>query len=273
MYVLVPALASTDHAIPGALEAPVNLYRSLKWPLCGVCSKASPAAVHIMEGALRWGVEHIFSHQHYITEHSQGTPAATPSPNARDHDLKMEDAASPQGPSHPAREAGTAGAEATPSPRRRTTPASASPEPGMQSPFGAPEQQQQPKSHSKPRNRNSGSVFQPVYTDTVLEKVLEWSMALSRAAKAWAHGSEGVNDDKASSGVGGAAQSLGEVLGADWSCVKLHEWSQSQLDDDTQADEGGCFSLHAELPTPILQLIRLDVKAQCGWLHHRAVLW
>ncbi|KAL3149213.1 hypothetical protein ABBQ32_002039 [Trebouxia sp. C0010 RCD-2024] len=217
-------------------------------------SKASPAAVHIMEGALRWGVEHIFSHQHYITEHSQGTPAATPSPNARDHDLKMEDAASPQGPSHPAREAGTAGAEATPSPRRRTTPASASPEPGMQSPFGAPEQQQQPKSHSKPRNRNSGSVFQPVYTDTVLEKVLEWSMALSRAAKAWAHGSEGVNDDKASSGVGGAAQSLGEVLGADWSCVKLHEWSQSQLDDDTQADEGDDDDARTDLECAELDL-------------------
>lgn len=210
-----------------------------------------------MEGALRWGVEHIFSHQHYITEQSQETPSATPSPNAQDHDLKMEDAPSPQGPSHPTQEAGTAGAEATPSPRRRTTPpASASPEPGMQSPFGAPEQQQQPKSHSKPRNRNSGSVFQPVYSDTVLEKVLEWSMSPSRAAKAGAHpGSEGVSADKASSGVRGGVQSLGEVVGADWSCVKLREWSQSQLDDEAQADEGGCFSLHAKLLAPILQLV------------------
>lgn len=202
-----------------------------------------------MEDALRWGVEHIFSHQHYITEQPQDTDAATSTPSvptsaaaaASPHDLKMEDApsplgkdaSSPRGLSHPTQAAGTAAAEATPSPRG--TPASASPEPGMQSPFGAPEQQQQPKSHSK----NSSPTFQPVYTDRVVEKVLEWSMSPSRQAKGGSHPrSEEAAEDKAISVLGGGVQSLGAVLGSGWSCVKLHEWSHGQLDDEAQADEG-----------------------------------
>ena len=209
-----------------------------------------------MEDALRWGVEHIFSRQHYTTEPAQVTDAATAGPSRpssaaaggspHSHgDTKMEDAPSPQSPSHPAPEAGTAAgtaagstaAESTPSPRGQKL--SASPEPSMKSPFGSPEQQQQPKSHSKAPVTNSSSVFQPVYTDRVVEKVLEWSAVQSRQAKAGGHSRrQGEYKVVGDSGDGVGAQSLGEVLGPGWSCVKLHEWQQGQLDDDAQADEG-----------------------------------
>lgn len=204
-----------------------------------------------MEDALRWGVEHIFSRQHHTAEPAQDTDAATAGPprpssaaaaaSPHSHgDTKMEDALSPPRASHPAPEAGAAtgstAPESTPSPKL-----SASPEPSMQSPFGSPEQQQQPKSHSKPPATNSSSVFQPVYTDRVVEKLLEWSVVQSRQAKAEGH-SRGQTEDKAvgDSGdrVGVGAQSLGKVLGHGWSCVKLHEWQQGQLDDEAQADEG-----------------------------------
>ena len=203
-----------------------------------------------MEDALRWGVEHIFSRQHYITQPTQHTDAATLGPSrptsaaaaASLHsrgDTKMEDALSPRSPSHPAPEAGTAAAESTPSPRGKTKTPSASPEPSMKSPFGSPEQQQ-PKSHSKPLATTNSSVFQPVYTDRVVKKVLQWSVAHTRQAKAGGHPrSDGEDKVGAEIGVGLGAQSLGEVLGPGWGCVKLHEWNQGQLDDEAQADEGG----------------------------------
>lgn len=192
-----------------------------------------------MEDALRWGVEHIFSRQPYTTQpQSQDTAAPTAataaaSPHGRD-DTKIEDAHSPRSPGHMAQEAGMAAAESIPSPRGK--PPSASPEPSMKSPFGSPEQQQQqPKSHSKLSATNSSSVFQPVYTDTVVKKVVEWSVAQSQQVQA-----RGGGEDKGSGdgGVGVGAQSLEEVLGPGWSCVKLHEWQQGQLDDNAQADAG-----------------------------------
>ena len=132
-----------------------------------------------------------------------------------------------------AQEFGMAAGESTPSPRGK--PPSASPEPSMKSPFGSPEQQQQLKSHSKPSATHSGSVFQPVYTDTVVEKVVEWSVAQSQQAQARVQGeAKGAGDG----GAGVGAQSLEEVLGPGWSCVKLHEWQQGQLDDNAQADAG-----------------------------------
>ena len=201
-----------------------------------------------MEDALRWGVDHIFSRQPYITEPTHHTGAATAGPpkpssaaaaaSPHSHgDTKMEDAPSPQSLNHPAPAAGTAAAEpaavSTPSPGRQKP--STSPEPSMRSPFGSPEQQQQPK----PPATNSSSVFQPVYTDRVVEKVLEWSVVQSRQAKAEGH-SRGEGEDKVvgDSGDGVGAQSLGRVLGPGWSCVKLHDWQQGQLDDDAQAVEG-----------------------------------
>lgn len=205
-----------------------------------------------MEDALRWGVEHIFSRQNYTTEPAQDTDTATAGPprpssaaaaaSPRSHgDTKMEDAPSPRSPSQPAQQvgmaAGSTAAESTPSPQGQEP--SASPEPSMKSPFGSPELQQQPKSHGKAPVTNSSSVFQPVYTDRVVEKVLEWSAVQSRQAKAKGHSrGEGENKVVGDSGDGERAPSLGQVLGPGWSCVKLHEWQQGQLDDDAQADEG-----------------------------------
>lgn len=228
--------------------------------LCCFCSKSSPAAVHLMEDALKWGVEHIFSRQRYITEAAQATDTATAdqsrpvsaaSPLSQG-DVKMEDAPSPGSPSQATQEAGTAVVQSTPSPRR--TPASASPEPSMKSPFGAPEQQQQQPHHrSKTKNKGHGktssSVFQPVYTDSVIQRLLQWSETKSSQPEAGDYPivnghSQGMADGRP----GDAAQSLGEVLGSGWGCVKLHEWSQGQLDDDAHADEGWFMLVQAGTP-------------------------
>ena len=203
-----------------------------------------------MEDALKWGVEHIFSSQRYMTEPSQAMDAATAdqsrpgsaaSPLSQG-DVKMEDAASPGSPSHATQKAGTAVGQSTPSPQH--TPASASPEPSMKSPFGAPEQQQQQPQHKsktkhKAHGKTSSSVFQPVYTDSVIQKLLQWSEAQSSQAEAEDHLMvNGHTQGMANGRPGDVAQSLGEVLGSGWGCVKLHEWSQGQLNDDAHADEG-----------------------------------
>ena len=114
--------------------------------------------------------------------HSRPSSAAAAASAHSQGDTKMEDIPSPQSLNHPAPAAGMAAgstaAESMPSPRRQNP--STSPEPSMKSPFGSPEQQQQPK----PPATDSSSVFQPVCTDRLVEKVLEWSAVQSRQAKA-----------------------------------------------------------------------------------------
>ena len=215
-----------------------------------LCSKSSPAAVHLMEDALKWGAEHVFSRQRYISEQPHVTgaepahqsrpasAAAAASPLSQS-DVKMEEAPSPRSPSHAAQEA----AESAASPLRGTPPASASPEPSMKSPFGAPEQQQvqhKPRSKSKPRGK-TGSPFQPVYTDSIVEKLVQWSASQpgQNAAAGNDQSATSSQDHTSMNGrVGSGPPSLKGVLGPEWACVKLHEWTQVQFDDETQADEG-----------------------------------
>ncbi len=208
-----------------------------------------------MEDALKWGVEHIFSRHRYPTQHASDTdtnmagtsrPALAATPGSSPSDVKMEAAASPRSPSH-AQEAATpvasAAAEATASPH--STPASASPESSMQSPFGAPEQQQpQHRSNSKIKgsHKHSSSAFQPLYTDGVVDKLVQWSASLPVLHVQAEPSGQGNNDQAMHEAVDKAAdrarQSLGKVLGPGWDCVKVHEWSQAQMDDDTHGDEG-----------------------------------
>ncbi|KAL0025228.1 hypothetical protein WJX77_008845 [Trebouxia sp. C0004] len=223
-------------------------------------SKSSPAAVHMMEDALKWGVEYIFSRHRYHTEHVTDAdfhkahpprPASASTPASSPGDIKMEEAASPRS-SHQTQEAVTpaaaAAAEAAASPDG-TPPASASPEPGMQSPFGAPEQQQQPQQQHRSRPKIRGSfkngspVFQPVYTDSVVDKLVQWSMSLPGMHARAQPSPEAVTDQAVHDADGHKAadegvQSAGEVLGAGWECVKLQEWSQAQLDNDVHGDDG-----------------------------------
>lgn len=204
----------------------------------------------MMEDALKWGAEHIFSRHRYHTEHitdagpHMARPASAFTPASSPGDVKMEEAASPKS-SHQTQEAVTPAAEAAASPGG-TPPASASPEPGMQSPFGAPEQQQQ-QHRSKPKikgsHKHGSPVFQPVYTDSVVDKLVQWSTSLpSMHARAQPsteavtdQAVHGADDHKAADK---AVQSAGEVLGAGWECVKLQEWSQAQLDNNAHGDDG-----------------------------------
>ena len=226
-----------------------------------------------MEDALKWGAEHIFSRHRYHTEHvtdanshmaHPSRPASASTPASSPGDIKMEEAASPSS-SHQTQEAATpaaaAAAEAAASPGG-TPPASASPEPGMQSPFGAPEQQQQPQPQhrSKPKikgsHKHGSPVFQPVYTDSVVDKLVQWSTSLPGMHARVQPSAEAVTDQAMHDADGQkaadeAVQSAGEVLGAGWECVKLQEWSQAQLDIDAHGDDGEqthlthAFTLHA----------------------------
>lgn len=212
-----------------------------------------------MEDALKWGAEHIFSRHRYHTEPvsdpnapssaSRPASAATPSSNSHD-DVKMEDVASPR--STPQDQEATtpvaaAAAEAAASPHS-TPPASGSPEPGMQSPFGAPEQQQQPQQRSTPKvkgsHRHGRPVFQPVYTGSIIDKLVHWTASLPAMQAQARPGSEASADHPMHEAdepgpSDRAVQSAGEVLGSGWECVKLHEWSQAQLDDEGHGEEGG----------------------------------
>ncbi len=211
-----------------------------------------------MEDALKWGAEHIFSRHRYHTEHVTDAnshpahlsrPASASTPASSPGDIKMEEAASPKS-SHQTQEAATSAAAAAPAAAEAaaspggTPPASASPEPGMQSPFGAPEQQQHGfKPKIKGSHKRGSPVFQPVYTDSVVDKLVQWSMSLP-AMHARAQPSAEVETDQAVHDADGhkaadeAVQSAGEVLGAGWECVKLQEWSQAQLDNDAHGDDG-----------------------------------
>ena len=236
-------------------------------PMLALCSKSSPAAVHMMEDALKWGAEHIFSRHRYHTEHVTDAnsymahpprPASASTPASSPGDIKTE-AASPRS-SHQTQEAATpaaaAAAEAAASPGG-TPPASASPEPGMQSPFGAPEQQQQPQHRSKPKikgsHKHGSPVFQPVYTDSVVDKLVQWSTSVpgmhARAQpSAEAVTDQAMHDADGQKAADEAVQSAGEVLGAGWECVKLQEWSQAQLDNDAHGDDGEQMCL-VDVPT------------------------
>lgn len=227
-------------------------------PVHALCSKSSPAAVHVMEDALKWGAEHIFSRHRYRTEHvtdasshiaHPARPASASTPASSPGEVKMEEAASPRS-SHQTQEAVTpaaaVAAEAAASPGG-TPPSSVSPEPGMQSPFGAPEQQQQQQHRSKPKikgsNKHGSPVFQPVYTDSVVDKLMQWSASLpgmhARAQpSAEAATDQAMHDADDHRAADEAVQSAAEVLGAGWECVKLQEWSQAQLDNDAHGDDG-----------------------------------
>ena len=235
-----------------------------------------------MEDALKWGAEHIFSRHRYHTEHVTDAdshmahpprPASASTPASSPGDVKMEEAASPRS-SHQTQEAVTpaaaAAAEAAASPGG-TRPASASPEPGMQSPFGAPEQQQQQQQHrSKPKikglHKHGSPIFQPVYTESVVDKLVQWSMSLpgmhARAEpSSEAVPDQAVHDADDHKAADEAVQSAGKVLGAGWECVKLQEWSQAQLDNDAHGDDGEqmCLvdgsTLHAVCLTLLLCLV------------------
>ena len=112
----------------------------------------------------------------------------------------------------------------------------------LQSPFGAPEQQQ-PQHRSKSKSRHSADKhkshpFQPVYTDIVVEKLLQW--ALSQPAvqgrAAFGDGQHSTAEAGNSSAGGNSEESLEKVLGQGWGCVKLHQWDPAQV--EVAGDEG-----------------------------------
>lgn len=69
-----------------------------------------------------------------------------------------------------------------------------------------------------------------------MEKLLQWSTAVASrddtAGAADAEGSEGGRGPEA------VAQSLGQVLGAGWDCVRVHNWSQDSFDEELHGEEG-----------------------------------
>ena len=222
------------------------------------CSKSTPAAVHVMEDALRWGVEHIFSRHRYPTQPASDMdtaavaalrPNSATTPATSQGDVKMEEAASPSSPNH-MQEAAAAGSSAAASPH--STPNSVSPEPSMQSPFGAPEQQHRskPKVKASP-TQPSSSAFQPVYTDSVIDKLVHWSASVFNTRgqtepsgqQPGDHSMPDAANKPSEHGSPAGSTLLANVLGSGWDCVKAHEWSQAQMDDDSHGDEGKLCSV------------------------------
>ena len=213
-----------------------------------------------MEDALRWGVDHIFSRHLDPTEQPPGPntdpwdspfsppPAFASSPSG---DVKMEEAPSPPHSPSPMQEA-TAHPPADPH---------SSPELALKSPFGAPDQQ-----HHQHRSRNKaspgkpgGAGFQPPYTDSMVDSLLQWSASLpgrhgqvEPSTAPTAAAAAAVPDQTDPGGDDGVTrqgvQSLGAVLGPGWGCVKVHEWSQAQMDDESNGDEGEPCTCHCHSP-------------------------
>lgn len=189
-----------------------------KWVCIVPCSKASSAAIHVLEDTLRWGAESLFSTQ---PTPFQSVPNTLPStPASANGDVHMEDDASPR---H--REVGP---DASPDATSRQSPALST----VTSPFSAPEQQHQPRKASD----HGSSSRKMRYTDDVVRKLLQWSTAVAaQDDQAQAADAEAREEGQ---GADAAALSFAQVLGADWSCVRVHKWPQDAFDEELQGDEG-----------------------------------
>lgn len=196
--------------------------------VCG-CSKASSTGIQLLEDAIQFGAEAIFRSRY---------DAATPDSSAADHpssaptsvagDTKMADDASP---SHRA---------STPNGSPQLSNSSA-----VKSPFSAPEQQQHESAHRG--NHSSQSPAKLMYTDQVMNKLVQWSTAVAAQSAAAAIQQDGGHESQAAETAGegphdeasvlGQAQTLGQLLGAGWDGVKARKWQQESLEEDL-SDEG-----------------------------------
>lgn len=192
-----------------------------------LCSKASPAGMHVLEDALRWGAEAVFNAQLDVPQPDQASHPSTPV--SAGGDTHMQDPASPNHLE--------AGLDA--SPAGRQSPAL----PTVTSPFSAPEQQHQ--SHRALERASSSLKLR--YTGDVVEKLLQWSTTAVAAEGDRTQAADAeANKDRADA----AAQSLGQHLGAEWNGVRVHKWPQDAFDAELHGDEGStsCWLQHACAP-------------------------